>query len=447
MNKKLLFQHKLGYALGDLGGCITFGIMGSFLLPYYTEVVGITAASVGTLFFVAKIWDAVNNLLMGAILDKRYEKVQDQRGKFRPYILLGAPLVAITAVSIFGVPAEICMNGKLVWVYVTYITYGMCYTFLTVPYGSLFSAMAITADEKASLSSARSIGGLLGSLLPLMLFPGIISVMSDKPRTAYFLGISIMAVMGLIFHLLCYKYTEERTVQFPKTNTQVQMTDILAVVKRNRAFVGISIIACAIIFTQTIINTLSVYYFRDNLKAFTMIGIAKGAVMLFSLVALTITPKVVKKNDTEKTVKACIIIGIIISAALFLFSDNLWLYIIFHSIGMMFLSIPAFMQWGMLGDVIDYNEYLMNKRSEGAIFGSFNFCRRIGQAAGASLGAFAIGIIGYIPNAAVQPESVLRGIRIISLGAPVFGGIIIFITFKFIWNINDELRKKITVKK
>lgn len=445
--KKLTFKHKLGYAMGDLGGCMTFAIVGSFLLPYYTEVVGISAAAVATLFLLARIWDAINDPMMGALLDKRYSKTKDSRGKFRPYLLTGAPLVALTAVLAFFVPGGLSQGGKLIWVYVTYIAYGMTYTFVNIPYGSLLSGMASTAEEKASLSSARGFGAMIGNVLPLVVFPIIIASSTENPQTGYFIGIIGAALVGMAFHLLAYKNTEERISHDTSSSNPVRLTDIIEVVKRNRAFLGISIAGSAAMLSQTLVMTLSVYYFRDNLNALSLMGLSMMVTLPLTLVVLASMPKIVKKIGMEKTAIYSTVLGMGISSILFLFPDNVWLFLAVRATGGTLISVVMFLQWGMIGDAIDYNHYILDKRTEGAIYGSFNFSRRLGQAIGSFFGALSIGLIGYAPSAAMQSATVLSGIRLMTLGAPIAGGLIVLIAIKYVWNIDNELRDKMIEKR
>ena len=127
--------------------------------------------------------------------------------------------------------------------------------------------------------------------------------------------------------------------------------------------------------------------------------------------------------------------------SLFLFPDNIWIYIPLNGLGTTFLGIPILLQWGMVGEVIDYNEYIVGKRSEGSIYGTFNLTRRFGQAIGSSMGAALVGIVGIVPNT-VQTAETLNGIRTFTFGTPLVCGIIAFIALRFIWNIDAETRAK-----
>jgi GPH family glycoside/pentoside/hexuronide:cation symporter len=136
--------NKVGYGVGDLANGLTFGMSATFLLAFYTDVLGITAAAAGTLFLVARIWDAVNDPMMGTLADRMFARRRAKNAasgkkldKFRPFLLKGSWPVAVAAVLMFIAPSGLSMTGKLIWAYATYITWGMAYTFINIPYGSL----------------------------------------------------------------------------------------------------------------------------------------------------------------------------------------------------------------------------------------------------------------------------------------------------------------------
>ena len=197
-NDFLTKKNIIGYAMGDLGGCMTFAILGSFLLPYYTEVAGLSTGAVAVMFALIKVWDAINDPMMGAIMDKIFAKTHNKNGKFRPWMMRSTPLLLISAVLMFSIPRDMNAIAKLVWAYVTYLLYEASYTMFNIPYGSLLSAMASNEGERAQLSSARGFGAMIGNLVPMMIFPVIINATKDNPAFGYTFGISVCAVIGFI---------------------------------------------------------------------------------------------------------------------------------------------------------------------------------------------------------------------------------------------------------
>ena len=170
-------RHLLGYALGDFGCCVTFFTMTNFLTRYYITVPMIDTAILAVMTLLWKIWDALSSPVFGMWMDKRFASHKNTKGKFRPWMLRSAPLMAITAILVFTAPNYVTGASRLIVIFTSYLIYQFFYTMFNIPYGSLLSAMAENDEERASLSSFRGIGSILGSIVPLVLFPLIYPVL------------------------------------------------------------------------------------------------------------------------------------------------------------------------------------------------------------------------------------------------------------------------------
>ena len=189
----LTFKHKVGYAMGDLGGCMTFALMGAMVTRYYTNVLQVNTAVLATLLLVWNIWDAVNDPMMGALMDKMYAKHHNKNGKFRPWLLRAAPLLAITSIVFWTVPTLFDGYTMLVVLFFCKILYEGCYTMFNIPMGSLLSAMANTDGERAALSSARGFGSMIGNVIPMMILPQLLAKFGDTSK-AFGIGAAIPAM-------------------------------------------------------------------------------------------------------------------------------------------------------------------------------------------------------------------------------------------------------------
>lgn len=445
---KLTKKHLFGYAFGDLGGCMTFAILGSYLLPYYTDVAGISTTAIAAMFLIIKIWDAINDPMMGAIMDKAFIRTKHKMGKFRPWMLRATPLLFITAIMMYTVPG-VLPSGKLLAAYVTYLLYEASYTMFNIPYGSLLSAIAGSEGERAKLSSARGFGAMVGNLIPMMLFPIIITVSKNNPAIGYGVGVTVCAVVGLVFCLLSVYWTSElQTKQTAGAESKseisdIKFTDILVVFRKNRAFVALFIAGLLSCLAQYTASTLGVYMYRDVLGSLPMMSISMFLTMGFSVIVLSLAPKFVKKFGIIKVVSVSLVIGILAYVALYFASfAGVIAYMAGSAIAGCFVSVPVLMQWGMVGDAIDYNEMITGKRTEGSMYGTFNLSRRIGQAIGTSFAAFMLGVIGYTANAAAQSAATVSGIRLLIIGIPLVASVGSLIALRFIWNITPEVREK-----
>ena len=235
-------KHIIGYGLGDMGGCMTFALMGSMVTRYYTNVLHVNTVILATLLLVWNIWDAVNDPMMGALMDKMFAKHQDKRGKFRPWLLRSTPLLAITSIVFWTVPTFFEGTTMLVVLFFCKILYEGMYTMFNIPMGSLLSAMADTDSERATLSSARGFGSMIGNIIPMVILPQLLQKFGDTSK-AFGIGAAICALIGFVFCFLHYYWTEERNISVgtPEDAAKVKFTDILNVFRVNRPFLALCI--------------------------------------------------------------------------------------------------------------------------------------------------------------------------------------------------------------
>ena len=453
-DNKLTKKHLAGYMLGDFGECMTFAIMGSFLTRYYVNVALIDTAVLAVLTLIWKIWDGVSNPLIGMFMDKMFAKKKHKDGKFRPWMLRTTPLLAITAIIVFTAPSFVEGMSKLVVVFVTYLIYEMVYNMFSIPYGSLLSAMSETEEERAQLSSARGVGGMLGNVIPTVLFPIIIATFTNNPQLGYGIGVTICAAIGFVCCLFSYYFTEERCGDAVKTEVQEsKITDIFEVIQKNRAFVGLSLHGVFQGVLQAISMTMSTYMYSDVLGNMALMSISNLTIMPISVIFLLFAPRIVKKIGTQKLIQNSLLIGAGVYAVLFglmvLTDINVWVYLVLSALGYGFVGASTMMQWSLVGETIDYNEYLTGKRTEGTIYGTFNMVRRLGQAVGSSFSVALLGWIGYdvaISNAGgTQSAVTIFGIKVLCILVPAFLALGSFVAFRFVWKIAPEYLEKKSV--
>lgn len=447
-------KNLVGYAMGDLGGCMTFAILGSFLTPYYTEVAGLTTGAVATMYLILKIWDAINDPMMGALLDKVFARTHSPKGKFRPWMFRATPLLAICAVFMWTAPTYVNGAAKIVVAFVTYLLYEACYTMFNIPYGSLLSAMSGNDKERASLSSARGFGSMIGNLIPMFIFPIIIKASEANPQFGYTAGITACAAVGFIACLLSCKWTTEEknadVTEDIQDSSDIKFSDILVVIRKNRAFDALCLQGLFYCIAQYMGSTLGVYMYRDVLGNVALMSLTMVISMPLSFLFLGLAPKISGKFGLERTVRASQLISValyIVVFVLLLFSSNVVLYMTMSSLASGFGSLTVLMQWGMVGEAIDYNEYLTGKRTEGSIYGTFNLTRRIGQAVGSSVAVALLGVVGYVPNAAAQTAGAILGIKCLVVLAPCLFILLCWASLRFVWNITPEIREKMSASK
>lgn len=448
----LSMKHKIGYACGDLGGCMTFALMGSIVTRYYTNVLQVNTVVLATMLLVWNVWDAVNDPLMGALMDKVFAKHHGQGGKFRPWLLRSAPCVAITFIIFFTVPTYFKGVTMLIVLFFCKILYEGFYTMFNIPMGSMLSAMADTDGERAALSSARGFGSMIGNIIPMIIMPQLLAKFGDTSK-AFGIGATLCAIVGFVFCMLHYAWTEERHVSVApsESNDSVKLTDILNVFRVNRPFLALCIHGICICTMQYVSSTLGTYMYGDVLGNIGMMSMASAVSMPLGILALIITPKIADKVGLERMIRICLLtasaIYFVLFGALMVASVPAIAYMLISSIALGLASVSIYMQWGLVGEAIDYNEMITGKRTEGSIYGTFNLTRRIGQTVGNSAAVLALGWIGYQAGAATQTAGTLTGIKALVVLIPAIFILGSWIAFRFVWNITPDVRAKMAAFK
>lgn len=445
----LTLKHKIGYGLGDAGGVMTFALMGSTFSMYCTDALGIQPGRLALLLLIWNIWDFINDPIMGAWIDKSFAKSTNPKGKFRPWILRSTPLLAVTFIALWSVPSFFEGMARLCFLFGLKILYEGSYTMFNIPMGSLLSAMADTDEERAALSSARGIGSAGATLISLFIMPLFLKKYGESNSLGYALGAGVCALIGFAMCLAHYYMTEERrnTVNTSTDSENIKVTDILQVIKINRPFVALCSHGLFICMMQYVGSTLSNYMYSDVLGNIAISGYGTLLSAPFMIAIFITGPMIAKKIGLEKLIRYGLLGSCVLYVTLFIalmVTDlNPWIYAVWSNAALGLADISIYMQWGLLGEAIDYNEMITGKRTEGSIYGTFNLSRRVGQTIGNSAAMLLLGWVGYNAAAATQAPSTLNGIKALTVLLP---GILVlgsWASFKFLWNMDDSMRAKV----
>lgn len=443
-------QDKIGYMMGDIGNCLLFNFIGSYLLVFYTDVFGISAAAVGTLMAVSRIWDAINDPMMGVIVDKR-KRTKD--GKFRPYLkYMGIPLGIFTILTFLVIP-NMPQGMKLPYAYVTYIGFGMAYTAINIPYGSLASVITNDPVERTQLSTWRNIASIFAMLILMLITPKLVFDASGaiSPRGFIIAAISY-AIIANITYIFCYKMTTERIInEVGEKSQKISFKETLKTLGKNRALIGLILGTLGTLTAMFIPNTLNAYLFKDYFQTPGLLSVAGLAPMVSTFIAIPITGKLVAKFGKKNIATYSGIISIVAYVILVIFpSKNPMVYIALIALAGFGTSLYNMIVWALVGDVIDYQEYLSGKREEGIVYATYSLSRKLVQAIIGSIGGFALAAIGYQSGAPTQTPQVAEGIRNIVVMVPLVGFIFGTICMKYVYNlsnktldeVNEELQKR-----
>ena len=449
---KLNAMHHIGYGAGDAGGVIMLVTI-SYLERFARTILGINPMVYATILLVWNIWDAVNDPLVGTFMDVMFTKSKNKTNKFRPWILRSIPILAIGLVSLFTLPTLFDGMLCIVVMFVSKIVFELGYTVMNIGMGSLLGVMATNDSERAGLSSARGFGSTVGGMVGMMVLPQILANLGETTLGYAVTGIAA-AGLGCVLVFIHYAFTVERNVaaqnavktEAEKEAEKVKITDILKVFRVNRSYLALCVHSICICFVQGIAQGAANYMYADVLGNIGLASLGSVISMPVMFGGLIVAPILAKKFDLVAIIRTMILVGCIMLGGLFAYAMMVetmipMLYIVWSGVGTGLITLSVQLQWGLVGESIDYNEYLTGKRSEGAIYGTFSLTRRVGQTLSGSLAVLMLSWFGYVADAgAAQPASAIFGIKAMCILIPAIIAMGSWAAFTFIWDINKEKR-------
>lgn len=410
---KLSLKEKISYGYGDVASNFVWGMVNSYLLFFYTDVFGITAAAAGTLFLITRIFDAVNDPLVGILVDKTKSK----HGKTRPYLLYIAVPFGILSVITFITP-DLSMTGKVIYAYITYGLLGLVYTLINIPYGALMPLMTRDSKEKGELNSYRAIGRSIGAIIVASLTLPLVNYLGGGNQQLGFpIVMGIYSIIGIIFFWLTFKNCRER-VQSPKEQKNTEIKKSLVQMLKNKYWLLVSANSFLWFVRMGIMNGVLIYYVKYVLEQpgmapfyLTLLNIANLAGGFFAL-------SILRKYSSRNSSMLMFAIAAVLLASLFFVEGQsmiLFSIILFVANVLIGYGDPATLT--MLGDTIDYQEWKFGTRPEGLLVSSYSFSTKFGVAIGSSLLGYALSWAGYDP--AYVTEEAKTMIRILMLSLPI----------------------------
>lgn len=394
----------LGYGAGDAANNLAFTTATMFLLVYYTDVAGISAAAAGTLLLVVRIFDAFSDVFAGRMVDRTYHK---KLGKFRPYIMFGSVPLLLLSVATFSIP-QIGESGMLLWAYVSYALLGLAYSFVNIPYGSLAGAMTQNAGERAKLASARTIGAIaVGSFLGIFIAP---MMKGGENLQGLFTTLTVIfAVVGTGLYMFTVFTTKERVV---REVSKVSMKQSFETLKGNKPLLLLCISSFLFLTGQLAIGTVQIYYFRDVLHSLSLYAVMSIINIFLTFGMAAVLPQLVRKLGKKNIYIAGAALMAVGGLVVFLApAPMVWLAFAGVMVTQVGLLLTSMLVWALEADTVEYGEWKTGIRTEGITYALFSFTRKTGQAVGGALAAFALAWGGYAAGAAQQTDQALLGIR------------------------------------
>jgi GPH family glycoside/pentoside/hexuronide:cation symporter len=446
LNHKLSLKEKISYGFGDLASVLYWQTFMLYFTYFYTDVFLIPASVAATMFLVSRLWDGVNDPLMGILADR----TKSRWGKFRPYLLWLCVPFAIAGVLTFTTP-DFGMTGKIIWAYATFILIMMLYTAINIPYTALMGVISPSSIERTSVSSIKFLfafaAGIIVSatLLPMAQYLG-----GGNDQKGWQLSFVVYGIAAIIFFLIAFKGTRERVLP-PKSQIPNLKQDLKELVTNKPWLILLATTITFILFVA-VKGSVTVHYFKYVIgvqdlklpflgaKTYDFITLASAfntVGQIASLLGVLAVTYIAKMLGKKKTFLLYFIIAIFSTGILyFLTAKQLGLIFFFQIIGSFTGGPLSVLLWAMYADTADYAEWKKGRRATGLIFSASTMSQKFGWAFGAYLALTLMSQVGFQPNEAQNPDS-LRGLLLLFSLIPAGLGIV-SVLISLAYPLNDK---------
>ena len=430
-------RDKIGYALGDMGCNFSFQLVTSYMYLFYTQCIGLSAKHWAWIIVVSKVWDAINDVVIGNMVDRTH--IGKGKSKFMPWISIGSVLLVVFSVMLFTPVTAFSQTGKILWCLVSYCLWSVAYTMINVPYGSLHSVITEDPKQRTTLSTFRSIGASLPAVL-VMILPKIVYKDNVLSASSLFIVTAVFSIAAYFAFFGMRKMVTERVVREQK----VEKVSYISTVKSfftNRAMIGITVSTIAVVIfynsSLSVNNLVFQFYFNDAKKATLAMIASYIPLIAFMPFASSLVAKIGKKNLSVWTSLFSAIAGIIL---LFLPITPDKKGIIIYVVGLMFVNtgccVFQIIVWAIVADCIEDSYRRKGVREEGSLYALYSFFRKLAQGIGSALVALALSAVGYIETSTTQTAQVAANIKNLYIVLLVIGLVIMTVSMKFIYNIS-----------
>ena len=444
-------RDKLGYLFGDFGNDFTFILSTMILSKFYTDVMGVSAGVIGTIMMLARFVDAVTDVIMGRICDR--SKVTPN-GKFKPWILRMCVPIAIASFLMYQSGLAHLPGGvKIAYLAITYILWGsFCYTGINIPYGSMASAISSDPGDRQSLSTFRTMGGMLagmviGILLPLIAYEKVTladgTIKETLIGSKVTLAAGIFSVLAILCYLLCYKLITERVVVESSGEKAHSVGQMLKSAFSNRALLSIIVASVVMLLAQLTMQNMAAYIYPDYYNSAAAQSASTVMMMVGMIVAAIFAKPLANKfGKAEVSVVSNLFAAVVMVIIWVIRPANVGVYCGLQMLCWLGLGVFSMVSWALITDVIDYSELKNGIREDGSVYAMYSFARKLGQAWAAGLSGWLLEGIGYNAEAAaagqVQTTEVLSGIFNISTLIPALGFALLAIVLWFWYPLHKK---------
>ncbi|MEO0293465.1 MAG: MFS transporter [candidate division WOR-3 bacterium] len=426
-SQRIPLKEKIGYSLGDAAANFYFQMYIVFMMYFYTDVFGLAAGTVGTIFLFSRIWDAVNDPMMAAIADR----TNTRWGKYRPWVLFAAFPLALFGVLTFTTP-NFGIVGKIIWACFTYNFLMMSYTANNVPYSALMGVMTGDSIERTALSSARFIAANMAMLaIQGFALPLVGKLGKGNDALGFMLTMIVFSSLALLFLIITFLSSKERIKPAPGQKTSIKQ-DLFDLAK-NRPWVAMFIMTVFVFIYWSMKGSIGIYYTKyfvdhNSLRRFleffpflrrgAALDVVKTGFTFFSvsgvlaqLIGIMCSKFLAVRFGKRDVFRVCLFLsGCSTVVFMFLSKDAILLQFVFSILIQLFYGPTVPLLWAMVADIADFTEWKTNRRATAMTFATILFALKLGLSLGGALAGWLLSLYGYVPDAQ-QTATALKGIR------------------------------------
>lgn len=424
------------YSIGNIANTAIFAFVGTYIMFYYTNILGISATVAGTIFMVARIVDALTDPIMGMIIDRTNTK---RFGKYRPYIMFGSPLLGIIFVVMFMAP-DLSMGGKIVYAYTSYILYSLAWTCVQIPQLALPIILSNNTTRRTKIQAIFQAVGNIGNIAVTSLAIRMLGWFGgDGSKEAWFIVAVIFAIFSTIMFIGSAMSVRKLDVFNPSqasrvaSGEKISLKDRIKVITSNTALLMVLISFGTDSLAIQIGNGLNMYFFKYNMgEKQHLMGALGWSTTIFSFILIALVGWYVGKLGKKNGIIVAELLAIVAAVGLlFTPSHNTFLVMVFLIGSLLIGAITNMLSRSAVLDSANYAEWKTGINGSALVSSTFTFVNKLSQAFGAFIMGYVLDFVGYAPNLAQQSPATLKAILYMKTLIPIFAFICSVIAMKF----------------
>ena len=430
-----------GYIFGDMAGSFVNLYVDAYFLTFCTYALGINATWMAGLFLFARLWDAINDPLIGSFPDRWH--LGKSKDKFTPWIKLFMIPLALSGVLCFSkVPFEgVALHA---WVAFVYVLFGMSYTGTSMPFGAMANVVTVDPVQRSKLSRARSVGGGLVGAVALGMVPVVCYKDNQILPERFTLLAVIFGICSIVSYILLCTLTKERVREEKVEGEKFEFAKVLKMVLKNRPLIGVMIATIGSMLVITGASQTYSYIYKEVYGNASLATVSMACSMPFMIVVFPLIPKMVNKFGKRDVILYTAALSFVFSVVrMFIYIQNVWVYTALNIMTLLGQTAFTMLIWALVSDCLDYSEWQTGMRSDGSMYSMYTFSRKIGSTIASTGIAAGLGLVGYVSGEnVVQTAEAVKGIYYLCNAIPTVCYALILIGVGLIFNLDKKKTDK-----